>query len=171
MLHLLFILYLVIIYSYTILWPTGIQYLFIFFSPYIAGHSLFQVRTDLIECLKGFLFVLYSKQVLHDLAYKDVALFRTIYRYVPMYFPTLIIMILVVFSIGDYHGIWKKSFQVNMVFHLSGIFYLNEIIGDQHLVKISISYDNNAATLTRPVTSLARSNSIGTPIVHVDHLV
>jgi ABC-type Fe3+/spermidine/putrescine transport system ATPase subunit len=33
-----------------------------------------------------------------------------------------------------------------------------------------ISYDNNAATLTRPVTPLARSNSIGAPVVHVDHL-
>ena len=30
---------------------------------------------------------------MHDLAFKDVALFRTIYRRVPMYFPTLIVML------------------------------------------------------------------------------
>ena len=33
-----------IIYAYGTLWPTGVQYIFIFLSPYIAGHSLFQVR-------------------------------------------------------------------------------------------------------------------------------
>ena len=33
-----------IIYSYMIIWPTAIQYIFIFLSPYIAAHSLFQVR-------------------------------------------------------------------------------------------------------------------------------
>jgi len=40
-----FIIYLAsfFIYSWAIFWPTGIQYVLIFFSPYIAGHSLFQV--------------------------------------------------------------------------------------------------------------------------------
>ena len=33
-----------LIYSWAILWPAGVQYVLIFFSPYIAGHSLFQVR-------------------------------------------------------------------------------------------------------------------------------
>ncbi len=35
-----------------------------------------------------------QQEVLYDLAEKDVALFRTVYRHVPMYFPTLIVMIL-----------------------------------------------------------------------------
>jgi formate/nitrite transporter FocA (FNT family) len=32
------------IFSYTILWPLGIQYLLMFFVPFITGQSLFQVR-------------------------------------------------------------------------------------------------------------------------------
>jgi hypothetical protein len=41
-----FLIYLlsIIIYPYIIVWPTAIQYVLIFFSPYIAAHSLFQVR-------------------------------------------------------------------------------------------------------------------------------
>lgn len=33
-----------IIFSNSIAWPVSIQYILIFFSPYIAGHSIFQVR-------------------------------------------------------------------------------------------------------------------------------
>jgi ABC-type branched-subunit amino acid transport system ATPase component len=33
------------------------------------------------------------------------------------------------------------------------------------------SYDNRASTLSRPSTPIARSNSIGLPVIHVDHLV
>ncbi len=32
------------IFSWSVLWPPGIQYLLMFFCPYIAGHSLFQVK-------------------------------------------------------------------------------------------------------------------------------
>ncbi|CAF4673197.1 unnamed protein product, partial [Rotaria sp. Silwood2] len=73
-----FVIYLIslITFAYNIVWPVAIQYVLIFFSPYIAGHSIFQ------------------QLILHDLAKKDVALFRTIYRNVPIYFPTLIIMII-----------------------------------------------------------------------------
>ncbi len=35
------------IFSYTISWPPGIQYLLMFFCPFIAGRSLFQVNTYL----------------------------------------------------------------------------------------------------------------------------
>jgi hypothetical protein len=38
-----------IIYSNMILWPTSIQYILIFISPYIAGHSLFQVRNFFLD--------------------------------------------------------------------------------------------------------------------------
>ncbi|CAF5064448.1 unnamed protein product, partial [Rotaria sp. Silwood1] len=33
------------------------------------------------------------------------------------------------------------------------------------------AFDNHAATLTRPAASLARTNSIGAPVIHVDRLV
>src|SRR5438105_2399391 len=36
-------------YSYIVLWPTGIQYLLMFFFPFIAGRSLFQVKQIFIE--------------------------------------------------------------------------------------------------------------------------
>ncbi|CAF3720568.1 unnamed protein product, partial [Rotaria sordida] len=80
------------IYSYTIFWPTPIQYVLIFFSPHIAGYSLFQ------------------QAVLHDLAEKDISLFQSIYRYVPIYFPTLIVMI---FSCIFY---WLLSWYLEKVF-------------------------------------------------------
>jgi phosphatidylserine synthase len=50
-----------IIYPYIILWPTAIQYILIFLSPYIAGHSLFQVRNFCVfwDLENDFLF--YSK--------------------------------------------------------------------------------------------------------------
>ncbi|CAF4356920.1 unnamed protein product, partial [Adineta steineri] len=63
------------IYSYAIVWPTAIQYILIFISPYIAGRSIFQ------------------QAILHDLANTNVAFFQAIYRHVPIYFVTLFIMI------------------------------------------------------------------------------
>ncbi|CAF5186839.1 unnamed protein product, partial [Rotaria magnacalcarata] len=63
------------IHPYSIVWPTAIQYILIFFSPYIAAHSIFQ------------------QAMLHDLGKIDVALFHIIYRNVPIFFATLIIMI------------------------------------------------------------------------------
>jgi hypothetical protein len=41
-----FVIYLTssIIFTHSIVWPVTIQYVLIFFSPYIAGHSIFQVR-------------------------------------------------------------------------------------------------------------------------------
>jgi hypothetical protein len=41
-----FIIYFVFgnLYSITMLWPPGIQYLLMFFIPYMAGRSLFQVK-------------------------------------------------------------------------------------------------------------------------------
>ncbi|CAF1113916.1 unnamed protein product [Adineta steineri] len=65
----------IFIYPFIIVWPTAIQYIFIFLNPYIAGRSIFR------------------QAILHELAYKDVALFQTIYRHVPVYFVALIIMI------------------------------------------------------------------------------
>lgn len=41
-----FVIYLIslIIHPNSLAWPTAIQYILMFISPYIAGHSLFQVR-------------------------------------------------------------------------------------------------------------------------------
>lgn len=53
------VLYLVTIniYSYTLLWPPGIQYLLMFFFPYISGRSIFQVGTKKTSRLHLFLVI------------------------------------------------------------------------------------------------------------------
>ncbi|CAF4589424.1 unnamed protein product [Rotaria sp. Silwood1] len=140
--------------SFTIFWPPGIQYVLMFFCPYIGGHSLFQ------------------QAVLYDLAKKDVEIFRTIYRNVPMYFPTLIVMLL---SCVFY---WTLSWYLEKVFPGEyGIpqdwnFLFKRDYWRKETTETQIyAFDNHAATLTRPAASLARTNSIGAPVIHVDRLV
>jgi hypothetical protein len=41
-----------VIYPYATVWPVAIQYVLIFFSPYIAAHSLFQVSNLCFEIAK-----------------------------------------------------------------------------------------------------------------------
>lgn len=47
-----------IIWSYMTTWPVGVQYLFIFLSPYIAGRSIFQVETLNFMLISIFEFIL-----------------------------------------------------------------------------------------------------------------
>ncbi|CAF1011366.1 unnamed protein product [Rotaria sordida] len=140
-----FLIYLIslIVFSYSIVWPTGIQYVLIFFSPYIAGHSLFQ------------------QAILHDLAKIDVSLFRTIYYNVPMYFPTLIIMI---FSCIFY---WVLSWYLEKVF--PGIYGIplewNFLFKRDYWCSEKIDYCKHSFSNSNT------SNSIGKPIVHIYNLV
>lgn len=46
------------IYSYTLLWPPGIQYLVMFFIPYISGRSVFQVRTQVGKSISSLIIVI-----------------------------------------------------------------------------------------------------------------
>ncbi len=48
--------------SWTNAWPAGIQYILMFFSPYIALRSLFQVRNLRAESLFINFLILYSKK-------------------------------------------------------------------------------------------------------------
>ncbi|CAF4083873.1 unnamed protein product [Adineta steineri] len=136
-----------IIYSYTIVWPTAIKYILIFISPYIAGHSIFQ------------------QAISHDLAYKDVALFQTIYRHVPMYFVTLFIMIV---SCVFY---WILSWYLEKVFVGEyGIpFDCNFLFKRDYWRSEKVSHTIEA--LADHAVPLKRTHSNSTPNVHVDHLV
>ncbi|CAF0941667.1 unnamed protein product [Adineta steineri] len=137
----------IFIYPYTIVWPTAIQYILIFVSPYIAGHSIFQ------------------QAVLHDLAYKDLAVFQTIYRHVPIYFVTLIIMI------------------ASCVFYWILSWYLEKVFPGEYGIGLDWNFlfkrdywrseKVNHSTESFPDRSLPlkRTHSNSTPIVHVDHLV
>ncbi|CAF2516694.1 unnamed protein product [Rotaria sp. Silwood2] len=140
--------------SFTVSWPPGIQYVLMFFCPYIAGHSIFQ------------------QAVLYDLAKKDVAVFRTIYRYVPMYFPTLIVMLLSCIFYWALSWYLEKVFPGQYGIPLDWNFLFKKDYWRRETTKNQIyAFDNHAATLSRPVASLARTNSIGAPVVHVDRLV
>ncbi|CAF1375172.1 unnamed protein product, partial [Rotaria sordida] len=151
-----FVFYYVIYYisSFTNSWPPGIQYILMFFCPYIAGHSLFQ------------------QAVLYDLANKDVAIFRTIYSYVPMYFPTLIVMLLSCVFYWALSWYLEKIFPGEYGIPLDWNFLFKRDYWRRETTKDQIyTFDNHAATLSRPITPFTRTNSIGTPVVHVDHLV
>ncbi|CAF3863736.1 unnamed protein product [Adineta steineri] len=136
-----------IIYSYTIVWPTAIKYILIFVSPYIAGYSIFH------------------QAISHDLAYKDVALFQTIYRHVPMYFVTLFIMIV---SCVFY---WILSWYLEKVFVGEyGIpFDCNFLFKRDYWRSEKVSHTIEA--LADHAVPLKRTHSNSTPNVHVDHLV
>ncbi|CAF3487847.1 unnamed protein product [Rotaria sp. Silwood1] len=143
-----FLIYMIslIVFPYSIVWPTAIQYVLIFFSPYIAGHSLFQ------------------QAILHDLAKKDISVFQTIYRHVPMYFPTLIIMI---FSCMFY---WILSWYLEKVF--PGIYGIplewNFLLKRDYWRSEKIDYHNS---FSNDNTSHSKTNSHGKPIVRVHRLV
>ncbi|UJR08477.1 hypothetical protein I4U23_012744 [Adineta vaga] len=137
----------IIVFPNILLWPTAIQYVLIFFSPYIAGHSLFQ------------------QAILHDLANKDVALFRTIYRFVPMYFPTLIVMI---FSCLFY---WCLSWYLEKVFPGEYGIPLDWNFLFKRDYWRSERTSDDIESISKPSTSTTRRHSVGTPIVHVNHLV
>ncbi|CAF4553933.1 unnamed protein product, partial [Rotaria sp. Silwood2] len=144
-----FVIYLIslITFAYNIVWPVAIQYVLIFFSPYIAGHSIFQ------------------QLILHDLAKKDVALFRTIYRNVPIYFPTLIIMI------------------ISCVFYWMLSWYLEKVFPGEYGIPLewnflfkrdywcSESIDRHTYSFSNSNSSHSNANSNEKSIVHVNHLV
>ena len=95
--------------------------------------------------------------VLHDLAERDVAFFQTIYRYVPMYFPTLIIMM---FSCLFY---WLLSW------------YFEKVFPGEYGTPLGWNFlfqrDYWRSEKVDPTEVIARRNSINQSIVHVDHLV
>ncbi|CAF4092876.1 unnamed protein product, partial [Adineta steineri] len=135
------------IYSYAIVWPTAIQYILIFISPYIAERSIFQ------------------QAVLHDLAYKDIALFQTIYRHVPIYFVTLFIM------------------MVSCVFYWILSWYLEKVFPGEFGIPLDWNFlfkqdywrsekvTHTAEVFRDRAVPLKVTHSNSTPIVHVDHLV
>ncbi|CAM4906302.1 unnamed protein product [Rotaria socialis] len=135
------------IHPYSVVWPTAIQYILIFVSPYIAAHSIFQ------------------QAMLHDLGKIDVALFQIIYRNVPMFFSTLIIMI------------------CSSVFYWTLSWYLEKVFPGEYGVPVGWNflfkrdYWRSEATVDQADScstrrkSVASRNSIGKPIVHVNHLV
>ncbi|CAF3666934.1 unnamed protein product [Rotaria sp. Silwood1] len=142
------------IYTLTISWPPSIQYVLMLFCPYIAGHSLFQ------------------QTVLYDLANKDVAIFRTIYSYVPMYFPTLIIMLL---SCVFY---WILSWYLEKVFPgeygvpLDWNFLFKKDYWRRETGKMTnFLFNNRIAKFSKSETSVEATNSSGAPVIHVDRLV
>ncbi|CAF4171491.1 unnamed protein product [Rotaria magnacalcarata] len=132
----------------SVVWPVAIQYILIFLSPYIAGHSLFQ------------------QAILHDLARKDVALFRTSYSNVPMYFPTLIIMIL---SCVFY---WLLSWYLEKVF--PGEYGIplewNFLFKRQYWHPENVNYHTHSYN-SRNSSPQLNANSNGKSIVRVNHLV
>ncbi|CAF3715850.1 unnamed protein product [Rotaria sp. Silwood1] len=135
------------IYSYTIFWPTTIQYLLIFFCPHIAGYSLFQ------------------QAVLHDLAEKDISLFQSIYRYVPIYFSTLIIMIC---SCIFY---WLLSWYFEKVFPSEYGISLDWNFLFKRDYWRSEKLDHHTQSLPDRDSLLSRKNSTDTAILHVNNLV
>ncbi|CAF3562792.1 unnamed protein product [Adineta steineri] len=142
------------IYALAMSWPSGLQYILIFFCPYVGGRSLFQ------------------QAVLYDLAKKDVALFRTVYRHVPVYFSTLTVMILSCFFYWGLSWYLEKVFPGEYGVPLEWNFlfkreYWRKTAGPNQVY----SYDNHASTISRSSTPLVRTNSTNTPVVHVDHLV
>ncbi|CAF4093815.1 unnamed protein product, partial [Adineta steineri] len=135
------------IYSYAIVWPTAIQYILIFVSPYIAGRSIFQ------------------QAILHELAYKDVAFFQTIYRHVPIYFVTLFIMIVSCFFYWILSWYLEKVFPGEYGIALDWNFlFKRDYWRSEKVNHITESFPDRSLPLIR-----THSNS--TPIVHVDHLV
>ncbi|CAF4107133.1 unnamed protein product, partial [Rotaria sp. Silwood2] len=148
------------IYSYTIFWPTSIQYLLIFFCPHIAGYSLFQ------------------QAVLHDLAEKDVSLFQSIYRYVPIYFPTLIIMICSCIFYWILSWEWEgdnliRRIDIGLIEHFLGEYGIS--LDWNFLFKRdywrSEKLDHHTQSLPNRDPLLSRKNSTGTTILHVNNLV
>ncbi|CAF1197235.1 unnamed protein product, partial [Adineta steineri] len=137
----------VFIYPFIIGWPTAIQYIFIFISPYIAGRSIFQ------------------QVILHDLAYKNVAFFQTIYRHVPIYFVTLIIMI------------------ISCTFYWILSWYLEKVVVGEYGISLDWNFlfkqnywrlkkvNHTIESFPDRALSLKRTHSNIRPIVHVNHLV
>ena len=95
--------------------------------------------------------------VLHDLAGRNVSFFQTIYRDVPMYFPTLILMII---STGLY---WLLSW------------YLEKIFPGEFGIPLRWNFlfqrDYWRREKVSPIESIIRRNSIHQSMVHVNHLV
>ncbi|CAF4304943.1 unnamed protein product, partial [Adineta steineri] len=137
----------IFIFPFIIGWPTAIQYILIFLSPFIAGYSTFQ------------------QAILHELAYKDVALFQPIYRHVPIYFVTLIIMI------------------VSCVFYWILSWYLEKVLQGEYGIPLDWNFlfkrdywrlekvNHTIEAFPDLAVPLKRTHSNSTPIVHVDHLV
>ena len=74
-------------------WPTGLQYLMIFLSPFIAHNAFFEVSISFYQQFFSFR-CLIKQIVLHELAYKNMSYFQNIYRSVPMFSVTLVMMLL-----------------------------------------------------------------------------
>ncbi|CAF3806236.1 unnamed protein product [Adineta steineri] len=137
----------IFIYPFIIVWPTAIQYILIFLSPYIAGRSIFQ------------------QAILHEFAYKDVAVFQTIYRHVPIYFVTLIIMI------------------VSCVFYWILSWYLEKVFPGEYGIPLHWSFlfkrdywrsdkvNHTIEAFPDRAVPHKRTHSNSRPIVHVNHLV
>ncbi|CAF4318595.1 unnamed protein product, partial [Rotaria sp. Silwood2] len=144
-----FLIYVVslIVFPYSIVWPTAIQYVLIFFSPYIAAHSLFQ------------------QAILHDLAKINVSVFRTIYRNVPMYFPTLIIMI------ASCIFYWALSWYLEKVFPgIYGIPLEWNFLFKRDYWR-SETFNSHNHSFSNRNTSYSKTNSNEKSIVHVQHLI
>ena len=99
--------------------------------------------------------------VLHDLAERDLPLFRTIYRYVPMYFPTLVIMILS----GAFY--WLVSWYFEKIF--PGEYGVP--LDWNFLFKRDYWRSEKVNPLPERIEVTPRRHSLSKPIVHVDHLV
>ena len=97
--------------------------------------------------------------VLHDLAQRDVSFFQIIYRDVPMYFPTIVLMIV---SAGFY---WLLSW------------YLEKLFPGEYGLALRWNFpfqrDYWCREKIEPIESIIRRNSIrgGHSMVHVSHLV
>ncbi|CAF4052910.1 unnamed protein product [Adineta steineri] len=137
----------IFIYQYAIVWPTAIQYILIFLSPFISGHSIFQ------------------QAILHELAYKDIVLFQPVYRYIPIYFVTLITMI------------------VSCVFYWILSWYLEKVLQGEYGIPLDWNFlfkrdywrsekiNHTIQAFPDRAVPLKRTHSNNTPIVHVNHLV
>ncbi|UJR37764.1 hypothetical protein I4U23_030457 [Adineta vaga] len=142
------------VYTWILAWPVGIQYILIFICPYFGVRSLFQ------------------QAVLYDLAIKDVAIFQTVYRHVPVYFSTILVMIFSTLFYWALSWYYEKVFPGEYGIPMEWNFFFKREYWRKPLVKNQVySYDNRASTLIRPDGALTRTNSVGTPVVHVDHLV
>jgi hypothetical protein len=102
---------------------------------------------------------------MHDLAFKDVALFRTVYRRVPMYFPTLIVMLC---SCVFY---WILSWYIEKVF--PGQYGISA--GWNFLFKRDYWHSDKSSSRKNSFVTHSRSSSNAkgarTSVVRVNHLV
>ena len=96
--------------------------------------------------------------ILHDLSGKNVAVFRTIYRYVPIYFLTLIVMI------------------CSCIFYWILSWYLEKIYPGEYGIPLDwnflFKYNYwRKEKIQIPMKSIIKKNLINNPIVHVNHLI